>query len=169
MIKNIFASSYTLINMISFKDAEIIAQFRKNARRKITEISKEINIPATTIYDKVAMNEKKGLFRRHVTIIDFNKLGMFYKQHIVIKTGKQNKRELEEFLLTHPNINSLYKLNLGSDFLVETIFRSLDEFERFIENIEKLGSCDVQVNQIAEELRKESFLSNPDDLRLIGY
>ena len=44
--------------MFSTKDAQILSFFRDNARKKITHIASETNIPVTTIYDKVRVHEK---------------------------------------------------------------------------------------------------------------
>jgi len=50
--------------MLSKKDAKIISHLRNNARTKITNISRELKIPVTTIYDRVRAHENKFIKKR---------------------------------------------------------------------------------------------------------
>src|SRR3989338_597959 len=122
--------------MISKKDAEIISHLRNNARKKITHISKELKIPVTTIYDKVRVHEKKFV-KKHVTLLDFSKLGLNAKASVAIKVERNSKEELQKFLMGHPNVNSLSKINFGSDFLAEVVFKDVGDVQNFVENIEE--------------------------------
>ena len=51
---------------ISKKDRDIIASLRKNAREKVTIISRNLDVPATTVYDKLRSFDKKYV-KRHKT------------------------------------------------------------------------------------------------------
>ncbi|MBS3098033.1 Lrp/AsnC family transcriptional regulator [Candidatus Woesearchaeota archaeon] len=154
--------------MFSKKDAQIISHLRNNARKKITHISKELKIPVTTVYDKVRSHEKRFV-KKHATLLDFPKLGLHAKANIAIKVERNSKEELQNFLMKHPNVNSLSKINFGSDFLAEVVFKSIADVENFVEGLERNYSISqIQIFSIIEELKKEEFLTKPEHFELIG-
>lgn len=155
-----------LMTMISEKDIEIISHLRNNARKRITAISKQMNIPVTTIYDKVRVHEKRFV-KKHVTLLDFPKLGFLSTAHISIQVDKDSREALQKFLQEKPNINSLYKTNFGTDFLAEGIFRDTAELQNFKEEVEeKFHINEIKIFNTIEELKKEEFLSKPEHMKM---
>jgi len=153
--------------MISKKDAEIISHLRKNAREKITTISGKIDIPVTTIYDKVRAHEKKYI-KKHTTLLDFPKIGMHARAHVSIKCDRGSREGLQKFLLEHPNVNSLYKVDFGTDFVAEVVFRNFREVQNFTETLEDGFRVDqIQTFNVIEELKKEEFMTDPEHFKVI--
>jgi|SRR3989338_7746191 len=147
--------------MISEKDAEIISHLRGNARKKITRIAQHTNIPVTTIYDKVRIHEKR-FFKRHVTLLDFQKLGLLSHAALAIKVDRERREDLRKFLFAHTNINSLYRTNMGYDFLAETVFRNPAELQAFIDDLEaNYKTNEIKNFTFIEELKREQFLTDP--------
>jgi DNA-binding Lrp family transcriptional regulator len=154
--------------IISKKDAEIISHLRNNARKKITKIAKETDIPVTTIYDKIRVHDKKFV-KKHTTLINFPEIGMHARSQIAINVSLEMRSELQTFLTNHPNVNSLYKISFGSDFLAEVVFRDSGEVESFIENLEREYKTEkIQSFNIVQDLKKEAFLTDKDHLEVIN-
>jgi len=148
--------------MFSKKDAEIIAQLRNNARKKVTKISKEIEIPVTTVYDRLRSHEKKYV-HKHVSLLNFSALGLHAKANIAIKVKMDSREELQKYLMEHPNVNSLSKVDFGSDFLAEVVFKDMGEVGNFVEHIEhNYGVINIQIFNVIQELKKEMFLTKPE-------
>ncbi len=155
--------------MIKKKDIHILMHLRKNARKKITKIAEEVKMPVTTVYDKVKNHLKKGTIKGCITLLEFSKLGMQTRMQFIIKVKKELKKELEEFLLNHPNVNTLYQIGFGYDFLFETIFKNFSESDSFVINLEsKFPIEDLKRFYIVEELKKEEFLSKPEHFDIIN-
>ena len=58
------------------------------------------------------------------------------------------------------NVNCLYKINNGFDFMAETIFRSMNELEEFLESLDqRFKLVSKQVYFIIEEIAREQFLT----------
>jgi len=151
--------------MLSKKDIEIISHLRNNARKKITTISRQTNIPVTTIYDKVRVHERKFI-KKHTSLLDFQKMGFLATAHIAIKVEKDSREALQKFLLEKPNINSLYKTNFGTDLLAEGIFKDTAELQNFKEEIEeKFHTNEIRIFNIIEELKKEEFLTKKEHFK----
>ena len=152
--------------MMSDKDAWIMSYLRRNARENITDIAKDTGIPATTIYDRVRSQEKKFV-KRYVTLLDFAKMCLNTTAVMAINCSS-NRQEVQKFLMSHPNINSLHRINFGCDFLAECVFRDLKEFEQFRDRMERDYHIDrMHLFTVVEELKKEGFLTKKEHFEMI--
>lgn len=148
--------------VFSKKDAEIISHLRNNAREKVTMMSKKTGIPATTIYDKIRVHEKKFI-KKNVALLNFSRLGLNAKSHLALSVERESKEALQKFLIENPHVNSLCKINFGYDFLAEIVFKNIAEVEKFVEDLESsYKMIKVHTFNVTEELKKEEFLTRPE-------
>lgn len=141
------------------KDVLLMSFFRNNARENLTRISRLTHIPVSTIFDKLKDYEKE-LVKKHTTLLDFRKLGFDIKVNVLYRISRDSREEFRDFLMNHVNVNSIFKVNNGFDFLVEAIFKDLNDYHKFNEQLEKFN---IQVKQemfILEDLKREEFLSD---------
>ena len=153
--------------MLDKKEMVILSHLRKDARVTLTKMSKETQIPVSTLFDKLRLQEGE-IIKGYTSILDFTKLGYNARANIVLKVNKNDRKILEEFLVKHNNVNSVYRINNGYDFLLEGIFIHIKETEDFIEEIEnnfKIKS--KQVYYIIEDLKREEFLSSPEIIDVV--
>ncbi len=144
------------------KDLIVMAYLRQNARMKLTTLSRLTGMPVSTIFDRIRVNEGE-LIKKHTSLLDFAKLGFSTKANIMLRIAKQDKAEVREFLEKHQNINSLSKINNGFDFLVEAIFRNINELEEFLECLDdKFSVKSREVHYIIDEIKREAFMSEPE-------
>ena len=135
------------------KDLSILQELREDARRSLTTIGKETDVPLSTVFKRVE-NLEKGLIKRYVSLVDFHLMGFGVKISLVFKS--KDRDALKKFLLDHPNVNSVYRTSQDFDFFVETVFPNMLGFENFMEAVNDLVS-DKKVFHIIEEFRKEDF------------
>lgn len=154
--------------MKQFKEKElmIMSLLRENARETLTKMSKRSKIPISTIYEKIKIHEN-DVIKKHTCILDFAKLGFNTRAALSIKVPKSKKERLRDYLSKHPNINSVYKINNGYDFWVECIFQSIKDLEDFGENLETDFGIKKDVYYIIDDIKRESFLSDPDLLKMM--
>jgi DNA-binding Lrp family transcriptional regulator len=151
------------------KDLVILSHLRSDARKSLVDLSKKTGIPASTIYDRVNVHEK-GAIRRYTALLDFEKLGFHGRVYVAVKLDNPQKREeLLEFLQNHNTVNSIYKINLGYHYLFEAVFKNVSEAESFIDVLQdKFGLDEKHIFNIIEEVKKEEFLTRPEDLEVAG-
>jgi len=144
------------------RDVLIITQLRQNARMSLTKMSRKINVPVSTIFERLKINEK-NLILKHSSLLDFSKLGYNARANIMIKVDKDDREGLKEFLIKHISVNSVCRINNGYDFLAEVVFRKISEIEEFNENLENSFKIqDIKAFFIIDELKKEAFMSSPE-------
>jgi DNA-binding Lrp family transcriptional regulator len=141
------------------RDLRILHHLRKDSGRPLTEASKESGIPVTTIYDR--MNEfRKELIKKQTVLLDFTKLGLLVKTHLLVKAESDEREHIEEFLKEQACVNSLYRGNGSYDFMAECLFKNFLELHKFIEGMCKnFRIIELSNYNIVEEIKKEDFLT----------
>lgn len=144
------------------KELVLLSFFRKNARFALTKISRATGVPVSTIFDKLRKYEG-GVIQRHTALLDFQKLGYTTRAKVFLKTNPQDREELSMFLKMHPNVNEVYRVNNGYDYLIEAIFKSIQDLEEFLESLEiERRVIGKEVYFVIGEVARESFLANPE-------
>ncbi len=140
------------------KERLIISHLRKDARTSLVAISHETNIPISTIYDKINRLHKDKVIKKYTALIDFSKLGLHHTAKLILKVDRSQREDLLYFLKKHPAINSIYEINGGKDFLIETIQKDVKEHLAFVELLkEKFMIIELQEFQILGEVEREKF------------
>lgn len=147
--------------MIEKKQIAVIAHLRRNARAKLTYISKQTGLPVSTIFEYIKRNDE-GIVRRTTSLVDFAKLGFGTRAHIILQASVEGRQALLEFLMKHKNVNSLYKINNGYDYLAEGVFKSIGALEEFLEKLSvQFRVKRKEVYHIIDDIKREEFLSDP--------
>lgn len=144
------------------KELLIIASLRKDSRRSLTRMSRDIRLPISTIHDRL-QNYQKGVIKKTTAILDFAKLGFKTRAHVLLKTEMKDKKPLLEYLLKSSTVNTLSKINNGYDFYAEMIFKEFVDAENFLEELSL--KYDVKKKEIfycLEDFRREDFLTSPN-------
>lgn len=144
--------------LVNDKELELLCELRKNARKNITSISREIHVPVSTVFDWIKDYEHRFI-RRHTSLLDFSKLGFDVRVNIAIKAEFDRKDDLRRFIVRNQNVNSVYKITNGFDFMVEAIFRDMRDLQSFLDKIDDYAKL-RQEFFIAEDLKREEFLTN---------
>jgi len=149
------------------KDMVFLAHLRNNARETLTFISRKTGIPISTLYDRLKAQEH-NIITKHTALIDFSKLGYMCKANITIKVNIEDRDVVKDYLLCQNNVNSLFKINNGYDFLIEGIFKHVKDMEDFMEKFEKkFKVLDKSVYYIIEDVKREAFMSDPDVVNIL--
>ncbi len=145
---------------LTSKDLVIISHFRRNARRNLTDISRETRVPVSTLFTWLRKFES-SVIRRHTSIVDFGRLGYNNLAKIMIKADAKSKRELGQYLSRQPQLNSVCKITNGYDYLAEGVFRNFADLECFVESLEEnVKVRKREVYYVLEDLKREEFLSD---------
>ncbi len=142
-------------------DLALISHLRTDARMTLTQLSKCTRIPVSTVFDKLR-NYETQLITRHTALLDFTKFGFFARATVIIKVSRRHFDELREFLRSHQNVNTVYKINNGFDFLAEVVFRQVKDLELFLETLSARFIIKQRiVYYMLDDIKREAFLCNP--------
>ena len=153
--------------MLAKKDLLILSELRQNSRETLTRISKHTGIPISTIFDKIKCYQGE-LIKKHTTLIDFSKLGFNARVNIMLKVDRTIREEAKKFLQNHHNVNSVYKISNGFDFLIEGIFKNVKDAEDFVDSLGGQFKVEqTQVYYVIEDIKKESFMTDYSLLNIV--
>ncbi len=150
--------------MLKKNDLLFLAHLRQDSRQTLTKISRKTNMPISTLYDKLKQLEKKFI-QKHTSLVDFTKFGFNFRIKLILAVNKEQRKQLKAFLKEHASVNNLFKINNGYDFLVEAVFKNVNDQEDFLELIdEKFDIHEKQMFHVIEDLKRETFLGVPERL-----
>lgn len=148
--------------MITERDLRIVQELRKNARKSLTDVSKDVSIPSSSLFKMVKRLENGKVIQKYSTLIDYNKLG--YHTRVCLNVRVKEKEKFKEFMMRNPRVNSLLRIS-GNSFFAELIFKNMLELEDFLENLEKFSIQNKEVFHIIQEIKKEErSLVEEDDI-----
>ncbi len=153
--------------MINKEQAVLLAHLRKSGRAKLTNISRDTGIAVSSLFEKLK-GPLSSHIKRFTCILDNSETGFNSRATIILKVDKDQKEEMCQYLARHQNVNSLFRINNGFDFLLDVIFRQMANLEEFIEELErkfKVKHRDVYF--IISEVKEERFLSEPEQVHLL--
>jgi len=145
---------------ITRKDVLLISYLRKDARGSLTSISRYTNIPISTLFDRLKVINN-SFIKKNTCLLNFGKLGYDIRVTLLLKAHENSKDELRKYLEFNQNVNNMYRVSNGYDFLVEAVFKSLKEMDFFIEKLRSFNLSDSKEYFILEEVKRESFLADP--------
>ena len=138
------------------KEAIILSHLRQEGRIALTEISRKTGLPVSTIFDRICATKA---INRYTLLLNFSALGFGCRALILIRTTKDMRSGLCTYLIRHPYVNTLHRINNGHDFCIEGIFIDMGHLERFVEQLEEQFPIkDIQTHYLLEELAREGFL-----------
>ncbi|MBI2550306.1 Lrp/AsnC family transcriptional regulator [Candidatus Woesearchaeota archaeon] len=153
--------------MIEKDNAVLLAHLRRNARIKLTAISRKTDVPVSTIFEKIN-GPLRSYVQRYTCLLNNSEIGFSSRATIILKVDKEQKAEIGQHLERHPNVNSLYRINNGYDFMLDVIFKQMMDLEEFIEQLERRFRIKhKEVYFIISEVKQESFLSDPEAVKLV--
>ena len=145
------------MHLLSPKELLILSNLRNNARLPLTTLSKQTNIPVSTIYGRLKEQEK-SFITKHTSLLDFRKLGYDIRVNIVMKTTRDKRDQLREFLFKNRSVNTAFRVSNGYDFSAECIFKNMEELQKFLEKLDNLN-VEENIFYIMDEIKRESFLT----------
>ena len=140
------------------KEKEMIKYLRKGKRVNISEIARELNLPISTVRDRINRIEEKYILKRS-SLLDYKKIGYSANVILAVKIDSK-KREFLDFLKEQKCINSIYRINSGYNFLFEVVFRDSLQLINWIEKIKALFVLEIISFQILKVEEKEKFIPN---------
>jgi len=142
----------------------LLSKLRNNSRQRLTTLSKETRIPVSTIFEMLKRTNK---IVKNTCLLNFTELGYSIRATITLKVDAQQKNQVSEFLLKIPNLNSLYKINNGYDFMLEVVHKEMRDLELFLELLDsKFIIKEKNVYYVIDELLRESFLVEESNIDL---
>lgn len=141
------------------RDLLVMSMLRRDARMKLTDMSRKTRIPVSTLFDLISKFRERRLVRKFTALLDFERLG-YHRVVLVLSCGKGQREKLRKVLEAHPNLNSLFRINNGWAFLAEMVFPGVSEAELFLDELdEKVNIVKRNIFYVLKDYKREGFLA----------
>ncbi len=148
-------------------ELSVMRHLRTNARETLTKMSRKTGIPVSTIYEWLKQFEN-GVIKKHTCLLDFRELGYDLRVTILLSIQKKSKEAVKSFLENHHRINTIYRINNGYDYLIETVFKNMSELQLFLDTLDERGIKERKEYYILEEIMREAFLTSDAHMKLLA-
>ncbi len=133
--------------IIDEKDLRVLEELKQNSKRTTQQLAKKLNIPITTIHNRIKKMEKQGLIKGYTVMLDHKKLDKPILSYILVTavsmlpTGKKILQEdVAQSIKKLPVVEEVSIMTGGTDILIKARLKDVDELNDFL--IKKLRRID---------------------------
>ncbi len=133
--------------MLDEKDLKILDILKQNSKLTSQKIAKKINIPITTIHNRIKKLEKLGIIKGYTVKLDYKQLDKGILAYILVTvnyllpSGKKLRQEdIAKNIKKLANVEEVNIMTGVTDILVKVRVKDIDELNNFI--IKKLREID---------------------------
>lgn len=133
-------------------DQKILEVLQKRARIKTSEMARELNIPATTLQERIRRLERNGTVKGYRAVIDPGKIGLGVQAFVAVTLDcheANNIRNFEKSIKTMHNIKACYHLSGRFDYLLHLVAGDLEELGELVKtgitSLPDFGRCETHL------------------------
>lgn len=149
-----------VIEALDSVDISILRHLQQDARLTIKEISREVNLSSTPVFERIKRMEREGFIKRYVTILDAEKMHKGFVVFCSVKLSPLNKKVAQEFCNTIkeiPEVTECYNISGRFDYLLKVHSPDMKYYQEFVLNVlgqlPMLGS--LESTFVMEEIKND--------------
>lgn len=130
---------YSEIMDLDEKDLRVLEEIKENAKRTTSQISKRINLPITTVHNRIKKLEKLRVIKRYTVELDYKKLDKPIAAYVMIQVRymlpsgiKVLQEDVAKEIKALAGVESVELLTGGTDILAKVRVKDIDELNDFI-------------------------------------
>ncbi len=127
------------MNEMVDKDSRILALLKENSRMTTKEMSKELEMPQTTIHNRIKRLTQNGIIKRFTIEIDGKKIGKGLDAYILctvsyrsIRGEKINQIEVAQTIKELPEVEEVSIVTGDNDMIVKVAVKDVDALNDFV-------------------------------------
>lgn len=138
-------------------DRRILLALREDARRSNRQLARELDVAATTVGNRLADLEARGVIRGYRADIDYRRLGLGLVAVTRIKARGEALPAIVESLTSHPSLTHVYEITGEFDVMVIGRFADESEMNREIKRMLSMPGIEGTNTSIVLDAPKEQL------------
>ena len=118
------------------RDLKILRVLAQEGRISKSALAEKVGLSPTPVWERLKKLEKAGLIDGYHADINLKKLGPHVSVFVVIELTDHTSASFQMFeaaIQTHDEITACWALGGGFDYLMQTIVRDIDAYQRLID------------------------------------
>ena len=139
-------------------DLKILEFLQENARASLKEIADRVFLSSTSVSTRLERLEKEGIVTGFYAQIDPIALGYYTKAFINLEVDPVQKKEFYPYVESCNNVVECNCVTGDYSMLIEVIFKTTIELDRFIGELQKFGKTKTQIVFSTSVEHRNNFL-----------
>jgi Lrp/AsnC family leucine-responsive transcriptional regulator len=141
----------------------ILHELQRDGSLSAQQLAERVGLSATPVWRRVKELEASGVLRRHVALMDREKLGLSICVLAHVSLVRQNEGavdEFERFALAAPEVMECARITGEADYVVKIVVSDMKAYDRFLnDQVFKLaGVASIRSNVVLREVKYETAL-----------
>ncbi|OLS26413.1 MAG: putative HTH-type transcriptional regulator [Candidatus Heimdallarchaeota archaeon LC_3] len=139
-----------MFNEIDEKDTLILKELKNDSRLSVKSISEKINIPATTVHNRIKKLVENGVIQNFTININDDIVKGPIITFILIKASSTDQNAIMEKLFDHEMVEEVAIVTGENDLIVRTRVKSMEDLNDYILNyLRKIDGIASSVSMIS--------------------
>lgn len=128
-------------------DKRILAHLQKDSKKTNKEISNDLGLSVTAVYERIRKLEKAGVISKYVALLDPEKVEKAFMVLCQIKLVQHKKDFLTRFekeVTSLPEVIECFHVSGDYDYVLKVIVKDMDAYREFmvtkLTNLDHIGS-----------------------------
>lgn len=143
-------------------DWNILQALQEDAKQTYIEIGRRFGVAHSTVYDRIKRMEKSGIIKKHIVVVDTEKLGMKHIAAImtVFTDPKESENVAKKLSESKEALEVSTSLSEELSIIAKVVAKDQDELHSFIaQRVAPLpGVLRIRTSIITRKYKEEKFL-----------
>lgn len=132
-------------NELDHIDEQIIKILHENARMPLNKIASQVFLSSPAVSARIERLEKLGIIIGYTAKVNPAELGYHIKAFINLQVNPEQKGEFYPYIKSCNNVVECNCVTGDYSMLMEVMFRSTEELDHFIGDLQRFGSTKTQI------------------------
>lgn len=132
-------------NHLDHIDEEILKLLYQNARMPLKEIASKVYLSSPAVSARIERLQDAGIITGYRAMINPAELGYLIKAFINLEVQPSRKKEFNDYIRGCSFVIECNNVTGDSTMLIDVMFRSTEELDHFISDLQKFGSTKTQI------------------------
>jgi len=115
------------------KDMDILSLLKKNAKNTTQQISRELNIPITTVHNRIKKLESSGIIEKYTVVLNQSKLGRKVSARLALRVTKlADQFKICNEVLNLEAVEKVYQITGDYDIVASVRVNDIEDLHSLI-------------------------------------
>lgn len=118
-------------------DKKLINLLQENSKQTTKQLSLELNLSVTAVYERIKKLEKEGVIDKYVTLINKDKIEKSFLVFCHIKLEMHTKefiRRFEQEIMLLDEVSECFHVSGDYDYILKVYVKDMDAYREFMVN-----------------------------------